>query len=87
MNQAIEETSAGVGSWAGFYGPILQFNLFIQKVEEIDFLATDKKDYLLGQAYAMRAYYYFHLLRTYGGVPLVLEPEVLKGVTDPSCPT
>ena len=60
INQAIEETSAGVGSWAGFYGPILQLNLFIQKVEAAGFLAAGTKDYLLGQAYAMRAYYYFH---------------------------
>lgn len=83
INQAIDENSAGVGNWAGFYGPILQLNLFIQKVEAIDFIASDKKNYLLGQAYAMRAYYYFHLLRTYGGVPLRLEPEVLNGNTDP----
>ncbi|HTN06565.1 RagB/SusD family nutrient uptake outer membrane protein [Agriterribacter sp.] len=82
INQAIEETSSGVISWAGFYNPILQLNLFVQKVEAIDFLAADKKSYLLGQAYAMRAYYYFQLLRTYGGVPLVLEPEVLTGATD-----
>ena len=26
--------------------------------------------------------YYFHLLRTYGGVPIWLEPEVLNGKTD-----
>jgi hypothetical protein len=83
IEQRLEETSSGVGSWAGFYSPILQINLFIQKVEGIDFLAPDKKGYLLGQAYAMRAYYYFHLLRTYGGVPLRLEPEVLNGNTDP----
>ena len=82
INQAIEETSAGVGSWAGFYGPILQLNLFIQKVEAAGFLAAGTKDYLLGQAYAMRAYYYFHLLRTYGGVPIRLEPEVSNGNTD-----
>lgn len=82
INQAIEETSAGIGSWAGLYGPILQLNLFIQKVEATEFLAADRKDYLLGQAYAMRAYYYFHLLRTYGGVPLRLEPEVSNGNTD-----
>jgi len=31
----------------------------------------------------MRAYYYFHLLRTYGGVPLRLVPEVTDGTTDP----
>jgi len=83
IEQRLEETSSGVNSWAGFYSPILQINLFIQKVEGIGFLAPDKKGYLLGQAYAMRAYYYFHLLRTYGGVPLRLEPEVLNGNTDP----
>ena len=82
INQAIQETSSGVGSWAGFYNPILQLNLFIQKVEAIGFIANDRKNYLLGQAYAMRAYYYFHLLRTYGGVPLQLEPEVSNGNTD-----
>lgn len=83
INHAIEETSAGVGNWAGLYGPILQLNLFIQKVEPVEFLGQDRKNYLLGQAYAMRAYYYFHLLRTYGGVPLRLEAEVLNGTTDP----
>lgn len=82
IEQRIEENSSGVGSWAGLYGPILQLNLFIQKVEGSDFLAEAKKNYLLGQAYAMRAYYYFHLLRTYGGVPLRLEAEVLNGTTD-----
>jgi hypothetical protein len=83
IEQRIDENSPGVTSWAGFYGPILQLNLFIQKVEAIDFLSAEKKSYLLGQAYAMRAYYYFHLLRTYGGVPLRLEAEVLSGNTDP----
>lgn len=83
INQAIDENSTGVGSWAGFYNPILQLNLFIQKVEAIDFIGDERKSYLLGQAYAMRAYYYFHLLRTYGGVPLRLEPEILNGQTDP----
>lgn len=83
INQAILETSSGVTGWAGFYNPILQLNLFIQKVEAIDFIAAERKYYLLGQAYAIRAYYYFHLLRTYGGVPLQLEPEVSNGNTDP----
>lgn len=82
IEQRLEETSSGVSSWAGFYGPILQINLFIQKVESIGFLSETRKSYLLGQAYAMRAYYYFHLLRTYGGVPLVLEADVLNGTTD-----
>ncbi|WP_341837857.1 RagB/SusD family nutrient uptake outer membrane protein [Chitinophaga pollutisoli] len=82
IEQRIEENSAGVGGWAGFYGPILQLNLFIQKVNEVAFLSAEKKNYLLGQAYAMRAFYYFHLLRTYGGVPIRIEPEVLNGAID-----
>jgi hypothetical protein len=82
IEQRLEETSSGVGNWAGFYGPILQLNLFIQKVEAVSFLPETRKSYLLGQAHAMRAYYYFHLLRTYGGVPLVLEADVLNGTTD-----
>ena len=82
IEQRLEETSSGVSNWGGFYGPILQLNLFIQKVEAISFLPETRKSYLLGQAYAMRAYYYFHLLRTYGGVPLVLEADVLNGTTD-----
>ncbi len=83
IEQRIDEGSPGVSSWAGFYGPILQLNLFILKVEESTFLPEARKGYLLGQAYGLRAFYYFHLLRTYGGVPLRLEPEVLLGNTDP----
>jgi hypothetical protein len=83
IQQDISENSSGVGSWAGFYGPILQLNLFIQKVESISFLSDSKKSYLLGQAYGLRSYYYFHLLRTYGGVPIVVVPEVSNGETDP----
>lgn len=83
IEQRIDENSSGITSWGGLYSPILQLNLFIQKVEAITFLSETKKGYLLGQAYGLRAFYYFHLLRTYGGVPLRLEPEVLNGNTDP----
>jgi hypothetical protein len=82
IEQRIDENSTGVSSWAGFYSPILQLNLFIQKVEAVAFLSETKKNYLLGQAYGLRAFYYFHLIRTYGGVPLRLVPEVLNGNTD-----
>ena len=83
IEQRIDENSSGISSFAGLYSPILQVNLFIQKVNAVTFLTDAKKNYLLGQAYGLRAFYYFHLLRTYGGVPLRLEPEVLNGNTDP----
>ena len=83
IEQRIDETSTGISNWAGFYSPILQLNLFITRVSAITFLSDARKQYLLGQAYGMRAFYYYQLLRTYGGVPLRLEPEVLTGNTDP----
>ena len=83
IQQNLEENSSGVSNWGGFYASILQINLFIQETEAATILTPAKKGYFLGQAYAMRAYYYFHLLRTYGGVPLRLVPEVPNGITDP----
>ena len=83
IEQRIDETSTGISNWAGFYSPILQLNLFITRVSSVTFLSDARKQYLLGQAYGMRAFYYYQLLRTYGGVPLRLEPEVLTGNTDP----
>lgn len=82
INQELSEASPGITSWAGFYNSILQVNLFIHKVSEADFVADEKKSYLLGQAHAIRAYYYFHLLRTYGGVPLRLTPDITTNKPD-----
>ncbi|SKB89273.1 Starch-binding associating with outer membrane [Sphingobacterium nematocida] len=82
INHGMTEVSPGIGAWAGFMNSILQINLFISKMETISFVPSDKKAQLLGQAYGLRAYYYFHLLRTYGGVPLRLTPDVLLDKPD-----
>src|SRR5690606_15969054 len=70
-------------AWAGFMNSILQINLFINRVEAITFLGEDTKNGLLGQAYGLRAFYYFHLMRTYGSVPLRLTPDVILDKPDP----
>lgn len=77
IRQDIRESSPGISGWAGFYGPIFQVNNFIYQVEKADYLSANDKAYYLGQAYGLRAYYYFHLYRTYGRVPLALEPKVI----------
>lgn len=77
------DNNTGVTNWADFYGKILNVNEFITKVEnECTFLDTATKNYFLGQAYGIRAYYYFHLYRTFGGVPLIKEAKVMEGVTN-----
>jgi len=77
IRQDIRESSPGISGWAGFYGPIFQVNNFIYQVEKATYLSATDKSYYLGQAYGLRAYYYFHLYRTYGRVPLALEPKVI----------
>ena len=61
----------------------MHINLFIRNVDkEIDYLTGTEKSFYLGQAYGLRAYYYFYLYRTFGGVPLETEPKVTEGSID-----
>ena len=77
IRQDLRESSPGISSWAGLYGPIFQVNNFIYQVKKAEFLAPADKAYYLGQAYGLRAYYYFHLFRTYGRIPIANEPSTL----------
>ncbi|NGY36888.1 RagB/SusD family nutrient uptake outer membrane protein [Flavobacterium sp. XN-5] len=77
VRQDIRESSPGISSWAGIYAAIFQVNNFIYQVEKADYLVATDKSYYLGQAYGLRAFYYFQLYRTYGRVPLAKEPKVV----------
>ncbi len=52
-------------------------NLAIEKISEMevsdDVITQEMKDRLLGEAYFLRAMYYFRLVRAFGGVPLVTK--------------
>lgn len=77
ITQDIRESSPGISGWAGFYRPIFDVNNFIYQVEQATYLGASEKGYYLGQAYGLRAFYYFWLFRTYGRVPLAKEPSLL----------
>jgi hypothetical protein len=66
----------GETGFGGFYTNINQLNLFISKTLPANLLSANDKNYFLGQAYGMRAFYYFHLLRTWGDVVIQKEPSV-----------
>lgn len=56
------------------YQGIQRCNLALQEVAKVDpddSMTESRKDCLLGEAYFMRAMYYFRLVRVFGGVPLV----------------
>lgn len=71
----------GIKNFGDLYLDIMQINHAIDRVTRTDFLTGDEKNYDLGILYGLRAYYYFHLFRTYGGVPKIDTPDVLGGVT------
>lgn len=76
----INQDNPGISNWYGLYTPIMQVNHFIQKVEnECEFLSDASRKKYLAQAYGIRSFYYFMLYKTYGGVPIVTEVELLNG--------
>jgi hypothetical protein len=59
--------------WNAAYRAIANANFAIAKIPAIDMDETTKSSYL-GEAYFLRAYHYFNLVRLFGNVPLVLVP-------------
>ena len=62
------------GGYNSYYSAINIINTLIADLPGIS-EESAKKDNLLGQGYFLRALAYFDLSRTYGGVPLILEPS------------
>jgi len=62
--------------WASYYRGIANANLSIAKIPTI---AMDEaaKTKVLGEAYFLRAFYYFNLVQLFGNIPLVIEPVSL----------
>lgn len=61
-------------SWLTFYETINQANLILKYVPEITFPVEADKNRILAQAHTMRAFVYFSMVKTWGGVPIRTEP-------------
>lgn len=59
--------------WNYSYRGIANANLALARIPAIEMDATLKSK-CLGEAYFLRAYYYFNLVRLFGNIPLVLSP-------------
>ncbi|MBL7473253.1 RagB/SusD family nutrient uptake outer membrane protein [Robertkochia sediminum] len=70
----ITVSTAPYGGWAGLYTNIHRVNDFIKNVPNISFVDDAEKSQLLGQAFGLRAWYYYTLIKTWGDVPIILEP-------------
>ncbi|WP_455169784.1 RagB/SusD family nutrient uptake outer membrane protein, partial [Aegicerativicinus sediminis] len=69
--------------WVQSYNGISRANGIIENTESADFstffdsaqAAEDFKDQAIGEAYFMRAFYYFRLVKFFGGVPLIVTVD------------
>src|SRR5690606_19742590 len=69
----LDATSAGP-DWLRRYTVVHDANLILKYVPEVEFGSEAERNAILAEAYAMRAYVYFIMARTWGGVPNVTEP-------------
>lgn len=60
-------------SWIGYYQGVYRANAAIQKIPDAQMDATLQAR-LIGENRFLRAYFYFFLVRAFGGVPLITEP-------------
>ncbi len=70
----VEQTfSVSQDVWSTHFTGITRANTVLAHVESIEeFSSAEMKDAIVGQAKFMRAFYYFNLVRLFGGVPLIL---------------
>jgi hypothetical protein len=74
INQSIDPANPYFSSvWNNAYNGIATTNLAITRIPSITMDETKKKS-LLGEAYFIRAFLYYHLVRLYGDVPLITTP-------------
>lgn len=60
--------------WA--YGPIRKANMFLSNVDAAP-VDEEEKSVLKGQVKFLRALHYFNMIKRYGGVPIITEPQEL----------
>lgn len=79
----IQAGTACQNFWQFRYKGILQCNIAINKIPNVNFTNEALKNRYIAEAKFLRAYFYFELVRNFGGVPLVydlLMPSQVQGI-------
>ncbi|WP_158856591.1 RagB/SusD family nutrient uptake outer membrane protein [Lunatibacter salilacus] len=73
--------------WSQLYQGILRCNVALEQLPRYTAVSQQQLADYLAEARAMRAFYYFYLVRMYGDVPKISEPvKTLAGVNTPRSP-
>lgn len=74
INQRTDPVNPGFETvWQNCYSAIANANLALTEIPNVSMDETLKKK-LLGEVYFLRAFFYYHLVRLYGDVPLITTP-------------
>jgi hypothetical protein len=73
-NNTLSVDYPGVSNYGGFYFNINQINLLIRQLSNTNIVSPVDKNYYLGIAYGMRAFYYFQLYRSWGKIIIQTDP-------------
>lgn len=74
-NLSASGNNYGTEYWSTFYSYIFRSNDAISKINASTTLTPSVKQQLLGEAYFLRAYFYFYVTGLYGNVPLALTTD------------
>lgn len=77
------DNAAALDIWRGPAPGILRCNLVLKNVPGMN-INQNLKNRILGEAYFLRAHYYFILVRLFGDVPLITEPQTPEDNLRPS---
>jgi len=64
--------------WATVWGNISNCNLFLERVDEVDFTDESLRDRLIGEVTFIRALMYFDLVARWGAMPLITKAYTLN---------
>lgn len=73
-HQSVATDSEVLAAWEDRYVGVARANLFLSKVDGIEFANPNLKARYVSEAKFLRANFYFQLVRLYGHIPLLLEP-------------
>lgn len=69
-------------TWDGYYEGVLRANVALQGIPTVE-MDPELQARLIGENKFLRAYFYFFLVRAYGGVPIITEPLQPDEFTQP----
>ena len=72
----LSQSQPGISNYGEAYSVINQINLFIYNTAQTTLLDAAKQKKYLADAYGMRAFIYFHLLRSWGDIIVKTEPTM-----------